>query len=367
MERKEIHVIYGREDIAGMAQELMEKMAVADRLNPQMRIALKPNFVIPGPAEKGATTHPEIADGIFRYFYDRGFRNLAIMESSWAGQQNTEAAFRLCGFEAIAQKYGARFYDLKRDPVLERTVDGLSLHICRRPLLETDFLINLPVLKAHCQTRMTCALKNLKGCIPDREKRRFHQLGLTRPIACLAKALPVHLTVVDAICGDLTFEEGGHPVPMDRLIGGFDPVLVDSYGASLLGFAVEDISYLSPAEKLGVGSTDLSAADLHEHRVEHRTRNLFRPNDAAHRLAKYIKADSACSVCYGSLIHALQRLSEGGKKPTQTICIGQGYRGREENGIGIGNCTAQFKTHLPGCPPSAKEISDFLSSMPSYG
>ena len=71
MERKEIHVIYGREDIAGMAQELMEKMAVADRLNPQMRIALKPNFVIPGPAEKGATTHPEIADGILRYFYPK--------------------------------------------------------------------------------------------------------------------------------------------------------------------------------------------------------------------------------------------------------------------------------------------------------
>ena len=32
---------------------------------------------------------------------------------------------------------------------------------------------------------MTCALKNLKGCLPDREKRRFHALGLTKPIAAL--------------------------------------------------------------------------------------------------------------------------------------------------------------------------------------
>lgn len=360
MKRNELHIIYGSCDIADMTLELMEKMDVAEGLHPAMRIALKPNFVLPSPAERGATTHPEIAEGILRYFSERGFHNLAIMESSWAGQRNTTDAFRLCGFDAIAQKYGARFYDLKRDAFVIRNADGLELRICRKALEETDFLINLPVLKAHCQTRMTCALKNLKGCIPDAEKRRFHQLGLTKPIACLAKTLPTHLTVVDAICGDLTFEEGGHPVHMDRLIGGIDPVLVDSYGASLLGFDVEDIRYLPLAERLGVGSTNLSKAAIHEHRAENKGQSLFAPSEISHRLANHVAADSACSVCYGSLIHALQRLQENGKKPMQAICIGQGFRRRIEDGIGIGNCTAKFRTHLPGCPPTAKEMADFL-------
>lgn len=362
MRQNEIHVIYGRANIAEMAQELMTQMAVADTLKPNMRIALKPNFVIPSPADQGATTHPEIAEGVLRYFYDRGFRNLAIMESSWAGQRNTEDAFRICGYEALAKEYRAKFYDLKKDATVERTVDGQTLRICRKPLLETDYLIDLPVLKAHCQTRMTCALKNLKGCIPDSEKRRFHRLELIKPIACLAKALPVHLIIVDAICGDLTFEEGGHPVPMDRLIGGIDPVLVDSYGASLLGFGVQDIKYLTLAEKLGVGSTDLNSAVIREHHLEARNDNIFAPSDIAGRLAQNVTADAACSVCYGGLIHALQRLADNGKRPTQTICIGQGFRGHEEKGIGIGNCTAKFRPHLPGCPPSAKEIVDFLSS-----
>ena len=360
MNRNEIHVIYGKNDIAGMAQELMEKMAIAAELKPGMRIALKPNFVIPSPAEKGATTHPEVAEGILRYFYERGFRNLVIMESSWAGERNTADAFRICGFEHMAKKYGARFFDLKKDAIVERTIDGLAIRICRKPLQETDFLINLPVLKAHCQTKMTCALKNLKGCIPDSEKRKFHQLGLTKPIACLSKVLPVHLTVVDAICGDLTFEEGGHPVPMDRLIAGIDTVLVDSYGASLLGFAIEDIPYLPLAEKLGVGSTDLSAAVIHEYRIEDKKQSLFLPRNIAGRLAKNISAKSACSVCYGSLIHALQRVRDHGKQTTQKICIGQGFRGQVENGIGIGNCTAKFPINLPGCPPTAKEMADFL-------
>lgn len=365
MKRNEIHVIYGRDNIAGMAQELMEQMAVAEGMEKDARIALKPNFVIPAPAAGGATTHPEIAEGILRYFHERGFRNFAIMEGSWAGERDTQTAFRVCGYEALAQKYGAKLYDLKRDETAERTVDGLSLRICRKPLEEADFLINLPVLKAHCQTRMTCALKNLKGCLPDSEKRRFHRLGLTRPIACLAKALPVQLTVVDAICGDLTFEEGGHPVFMDRLIAGTDPVLVDSYGASLLGFALEDVPYIPLAEQLGVGSTDIAAADIREYHSEDKMRSLFRPGDAATRLAGQVTADSACSVCYGSLIHAMQRLTENGKRPSQAICIGQGFRGREAEGLGIGNCTAKLKKYLPGCPPSAKDIAAFLEQNSS--
>ncbi len=360
MNSNELHVIYGKKNIVNLTYELMERMDVAGCLSKDARIALKPNFVIPSPAAQGATAHPEIAEGILRYFYERGFYHLSIMESSWAGQRNTADAFRACGFESVAKKYGAKFFDLKKDACVERTINGLSLRICRKPLMETDFLIDLPVLKAHCQTGMTCALKNLKGCIPDTEKRRFHQLGLIKPIACLAKALPVHLIVVDAICGDLTFEEGGHPVPMDRLIGGIDPVLVDSYGASLLGFGIEEIEYLSLAEELGVGSTEIENAIIHEHRLEAKTESIFLPADEARQLSKNVVADAACSVCYGSLIHALERLHNKGKRPMQTICIGQGFRGSEGSGIGIGNCTRKFEMHLPGCPPTAKDMADFL-------
>jgi uncharacterized protein (DUF362 family) len=100
-----------------------------------------------------------------------------------------------------------------------------------------DYLINVPVLKGHCQTGMTCCIKNLKGCISDSEKRRFHTMGLMKPIAALGTVLKPALQVVDSVCGDLSFEEGGNPVVANRVMLGFDPVLVDSYGAKLLGFA----------------------------------------------------------------------------------------------------------------------------------
>ena len=59
---------------------------------------------------------------------------------------------------------------------------------CRRAL-DTGFLISLPMLKGHCQTVMTCALKNCKGCLPDRGKRCFHTEGLMKPMIVCNKNL----------------------------------------------------------------------------------------------------------------------------------------------------------------------------------
>ncbi len=362
MNPKEIHVIYGSQDIPRLAYELMEAMDAAADLPRDARIALKPNFAVSKPADSGATTHPEIAEGILQYLKDRGFRNISIMEGSWAGA-DTKTSFRVCGFEALAKKYGVPLCDLKKDESVQREAGGLTLRVCRKPLLETDYLINLPVLKAHCQTNLTAAMKNLKGCLPDAEKRRFHALGLMKPIACLSKILRPQLIIMDAICGDLTFEEGGHPVPMDRLIGGTDPVLLDSYGAELIGYAVKDVGYLPLAEKLGVGSTDLSTAVIHEHHPEEKQQTMFHASGIARELAGCAAADAACSVCYGSLIHALQRLRESGHRLPRDIHIGQGYRGKAGGGIGIGNCTAGFAAHLPGCPPTARAMAEFLAQQ----
>ena len=79
---------------------------------------------------------------------------------------------------------------------------GMRLQICSS-VRKLDFLINVPVLKGHCQTKITCALKNMKGLIPNKEKRHFHKLGLHKPIAHLNVGIHQDFIVVDNICGDL--------------------------------------------------------------------------------------------------------------------------------------------------------------------
>ena len=85
----------------------------------------------------------------------------------------------------------------------------------------------------------------------------------------------------------------------------------------------------------------------------------------AERLAKNIEAKEACSACYGSLIHALQRLSEEGtlQRLPGTLHIGQGFRGQAGQGIGIGQCASGFSTPLPGCPPTARNMVAFLTQQ----
>lgn len=66
MNGMDIHVIYGSKNIARMAYKRMGAMNVAKTLGKDMRIALKQNFAESKPADSGATTHPEVAEGILQ-------------------------------------------------------------------------------------------------------------------------------------------------------------------------------------------------------------------------------------------------------------------------------------------------------------
>lgn len=361
-----IWVMYGtRAD--EMAYRMLEAMGVAEEIkalgvnNPL--IGLKPNLVVAQPSHWGATTDPALVAGVIRYLREHGFCRIMIMESSWMGER-TEDAFRHCGYMALQQEFDVPLIDLKKDDYEERDINGYKLLVCRQPL-QVDYLINLPVLKAHCQTRITCALKNMKGCVPDAEKRRFHRLGLHEPIAYLNKALRPHLTVADGIIGDLTHEEGGNPVRMGRVIAGRDPVLIDAYVAELLGYEVNDIPYIEMAAALGVGRAELLPGDvLALNRVESQAVEEIEPGFQVDLLRPWFTEKEACSPCVGGLVHALQRLREEGKLPglPQTIVIGQGYKNRQGDGIGIGTCTGGYSSCLKKCPPTAREIINFLEN-----
>jgi len=363
LRQEQLMVIYGDQP-RRMIPELLDAIDLTAELEKEHTIGLKPNLVLARESSSGATTDPEIVEATVQYLKERGYNNLVIMESSWVGDR-TDRAFKVCGYEKISRKYDVPLLDLKRDGYREIRVGDLTLRVCNKPL-EVDFLINMPVLKAHCQTRLTCALKNLKGCIPDNEKRRFHTMGLHKPIAYLNAAIKTHLIIVDGIIGDLTFEEGGTPVQMNRIIAGKDPVLVDAYAAQLIGYDIDDIPYITMAEEIGVGSANVSRAsiiELNSDTYSHRSFKASRRVVAG--LTAHIEESNACSACYGSLIHALERLREKGLlfRLKEKLYIGQGYRRLKGDGIGIGTCTRGFSTNLPGCPPKAKDIVEFLEKL----
>ena len=324
-------------------------------------VSIKPNLVVPCPARDGATTHPEVVEGIILFLRDFGVKNIKIIESSWVGD-STKRAFEYCGYEELSRKYGVPLIDLKGDSFAVYEYGGYDISICDEAM-NTDFLINVPVLKAHCQTRLTCCMKNLKGCIPDSEKRRFHTLGIHRPVAALSALVKTGYNVIDGICGDLSFEEGGNPVDSKRIIAGRDPLMLDSYCAELIGYRPDEIEYISFGKEFGVGELFSKDTKLVELNSQAKPAFDMRTDQVSDRYRRLIDEDAACSACYSSLIYALHRL--GGKtRAGEKISIGQGFVGKSGSGPGVGNCTRGFAKCVPGCPPKATEIVRALGGKP---
>ncbi|NQT61000.1 MAG: DUF362 domain-containing protein [Bacteroidetes bacterium] len=349
-----------------MATTLLETVSLKDRLPTDKKalLALKPNLVVSRPADDGATTHPEICEGIIVYLQSYGYKNIIIVEGSWVGD-NTTKAYRDCGYEKLAEKAGITLINTQEDGFFTVDADGYALKVCNI-MHKIDFLINIPVLKGHCQTYYTGALKNLKGCIPDSEKRRFHSLGLNEPIAKLNTVIKQDFIVMDGICGDPTFEEGGSPSSLNRIICSADPVLIDSYAATFIGLNYSDIPYISRSAELGVGLLwEGNQNQILELNTPEQKHTVSR-DKVLEGLAKRVDEQEACSSCYAALIGALRSVEDLG---SAGFAIGRAFRGTSSSQkfisscIGIGTCTAGFTHSVPGCPPTSEVIAQIISEL----
>ena len=89
--KNQIWKLYGT-DFTGMTKKLLEETELAALIgDKKTRIGIKPNLVVPSPAEFGGTTHPEVVAGIVEYLQDHGFLNITIVEGSWVGDRTSEA------------------------------------------------------------------------------------------------------------------------------------------------------------------------------------------------------------------------------------------------------------------------------------
>ena len=372
MNPNEIIKRYGSDPME-MTMSLLEYAGLAELIgDADKRIGIKPNLVTPTPASYGATTHPEIVEGLVCFLQEHGFKNIIITEGSWVGDRTAEA-YEYCGYRTICEKFDVPFVDTQQEKAHAVDCAGMELNLCD-VVDRIDFLINVPVLKGHCQTRMTCALKNMKGLIPNSEKRRFHTIGLHKPIAHLSQGIRQDFIVVDHICGDPGFEEGGNPLRTDCVMVAMDPVLVDSYACRILGRALDEVPYISMAEKLGTGSSDLKDSVIRVINERGEVLKQFAGSDPD-PYEKYRKAGAmldvsvdvdevdSCSACFAAFVGAVNRLRDEGlwEEPCK-ISIGQGHRGKTGT-FGIGNCCRGFDTYVAGCPPREEDIYEALKQL----
>jgi len=112
--------------------------------------------------------------------------------------------FEKLGVTPLLKRFGDRVkaVDLSDDERVEVQVPNphaLEKIALPRTVLDSDILVNVPKVGTHSTTRLTCALKNLFGLLPQKRKYiRYHPLGMDKVIADIAQIVKPDLNIVDA-------------------------------------------------------------------------------------------------------------------------------------------------------------------------
>jgi uncharacterized protein (DUF362 family) len=361
-----VSVIYGI-DVHDMVRRLVEQTGSLQSIRQDDAVVLKPNLVASRQHWAGIDTDPRVVEGLVILLKEKGVGRITVCDGSGMGQSATRA-FEYCGYTELAKRYGVQLLDLEKDRFVKRpvAVEGpfKSLEIAKT-VAEADFLINVPVMKAHGETLVTCSLKNLKGTMPRSMKTSFHGVNLHLAIAQLNSILSPQLIVVDGLQGDLYSETGRDPVAMERIILGTNPVEVDSVVADMLGYAPSDIRHIAYSARAGIGTCDLSGIEVRALNRPTVNERFAPQKHYSERFACSVTAEGACCTCLGNLIFALERLDERRLLSKnvhffvgQNVSMPRQREGKDVN-IAVGRCATQSggaTVSIDQCPPSAGEI-----------
>lgn len=232
----------------------------AAALGPHSRVLLKPNLLAKHAPEKAVTTHPVVVAAVADALHRRGVTDITLADSSGGiyTESSMRAIYKASGLAGVCEEKNLRFWEQTTSG--RKAANGLR---CKEfnlltPVIESDFIIDLPKVKTHVMTGMTCAVKNLFGCVPGLQKAEFHMRFPDREqfgemLVDLCETVAPALTIADGIValeGD--GPAGGTPKVMGILLGSEDPYLLDLAVAKLIGITPEKVPYLAAAMRRGL-------------------------------------------------------------------------------------------------------------------
>lgn len=208
------------------------------------RVLIKPNLLRAD--STGLTcTAPEIVRAACVYVLDHG----AVPQIADSPGFGTVAGIaRSVGIAAaLADLPGAPAVRALGSPVAVPLSLGGSVPISRQAL-EADSILNLPRLKAHTMMRVTCAVKNLYGCICGTRKALMHAVhgdkGRRFPslILDILGALPPVTSLADAITAmHVNGPSGGKPFHAGLLVASRSPVALDTMVYAMMGLTPDRV------------------------------------------------------------------------------------------------------------------------------
>jgi uncharacterized protein (DUF362 family) len=217
-------------------------------------IDVKANLCYYWPASTGYTTDPIVVGGIIDCMRERYGKDVRIRVVEADGTaMRTKYAFLMLGYEKLAREKNVELFNLSMDKTCEEKacVNGHEITFqIPLSLLKSDLFINVPKLKMMRETKITCAMKNIYGCIAYPRKIIYHPV-LHEAIVGINKILRPDLTIVDGLVA-----LGRFPIKLGLIMAGKDPFSVDWVASQIMGFDPSKIKFLKIAIKEKLGNLD---------------------------------------------------------------------------------------------------------------
>ncbi len=256
---------------------LDESLSLIDGLSfvkPGMKVGIKANLVSGHAPDKAVTTHPMLLRRLCELLLQRG-ASVVIGDSPGglytpAYVQGVYRAAGLSELEGLSFAGGDDSADGKAAKVTLNqnfeVMDGkdpeavsLKTFVYTAWLRDVDVIIGFSKLKTHAMMGMSCAVKNMFGCIPGTTKPEYHmrfpdEKAFANVMVDLNEFFKPSLYVVDAIDG---MEGNGPTAGEKRHIGAVlaskRPYALDMACASMIGMGINDVQTLLVANERGLG------------------------------------------------------------------------------------------------------------------
>jgi len=220
------------------------------------QILIKPNLCYYSDYSTGETTDPIVVDSLIDYIREHINTNSQIyVAESDATAMRTKYVFKALGYEKLAKEKHVNLINLSEMPFTEVKLNGYYLKTFKKPTIfdEADLYINLPKIKLHPLTKISCALKNQYGCNPISYKIQYHP-HLDEVIADINSVLKPGINIADGII----LKKMSGPFYSNILMASKDPVALDSVVAKFANYNPRKVRHIMLSSKVGIGTLNPS-------------------------------------------------------------------------------------------------------------
>lgn len=263
--------------MAALTETFAHLGGIEQYVKPGAKVALKVNLLTEKTPEEATTTHPALVKALTLLIQKAGGQ-VTIVDSPGGSytEKSLQRIYRTSGLKQVAEETGATLnYDLSEVEITNPHGKFLKKLTVIKPLVDADFVINMPKLKTHGMMVYTGAVKNLFGAIPGVQKAEFHLRmpsyeDFADALIDIFLSIKPGLNVMDAVIGmEGDGPSAGDPRPIGLILASEDGFALDQVAIKIIRAEPLSIPVIKQGVARGLCHADqrdveIIGADLNE-------------------------------------------------------------------------------------------------------